>query len=153
MARWRSAFLTDNNKNAVLLTICKWFFLKPEMDCYKEEIFGPVLITMNVDTLDEVNCIVRSKLLPPPPQLDFYSPKDFKKTCQMLTSNTNWTKGIDFHVTIAVLVSKETEVVKYPGLRRTWAHDLRGYDAQSLPSVLLSNTKTGHIRLLQLTNF
>ena len=94
-------------------------FFKPEMDCYKEEIFGPVLITMNVDTLDEVNCIVRSKLLPPPPQLDFYSPKDFKKTCQMLTSNTNWTKGIDFHVTIAVLVSKETEVVKYPGLRRT----------------------------------
>lgn len=27
--------------------------VKPEMDCYKEEIFGPVLITMNVDTLDE----------------------------------------------------------------------------------------------------
>lgn len=91
------------------------------MDCYKEEIFGPVLITMNVDTLDEVNCIVRSKQLPAPspPQLDFYFPKDFTKTCQMLTSNTNWTKGIDFFVTIAVLVSKETEVVKYPGLRRT----------------------------------
>ena len=95
-------------------------FFKPEMDCYKEEIFGPVLITMNVDTLDEVNCIVRSKQLPaPPPQLDFYSPKDFTKTCQMLTSNTNWTKGIDFHVTVAVLVSKETEIVKNPGLRRT----------------------------------
>ena len=91
------------------------------MDCYKEEIFGPVLITMNVDTLDEVNCIVRSKQLtaPPPPQLDFYSPNDFTRTCQMLTSNTHWTKGIDFHLTIAVLVSKETEVVKYPGLRRT----------------------------------
>ncbi|KAM7436885.1 Methylmalonate-semialdehyde dehydrogenase [acylating] mitochondrial [Porites harrisoni] len=25
----------------------------PDMTCYKEEIFGPVLITMNVDTLDE----------------------------------------------------------------------------------------------------
>ena len=24
------------------------------MTCYKEEIFGPVLITMNVDTLDDV---------------------------------------------------------------------------------------------------
>ena len=84
------------------------------MDCYKEEIFGPVLITMNVDTLDEVQCRVRSKLLPatPPPQLAFYSPKDFTKTCLMLTSNTNWTKGIDFPVTIAILVGKETEVVK-----------------------------------------
>ena len=89
------------------------------MDCYKEEIFGPVLITMNVDTLDEVHCLVRSKLLPPPPQLDFYSPKLLTKTCVMLTGITNWTKGIGFDVTIAVLVSKETEAVKYPGLRRT----------------------------------
>lgn len=28
---------------------------QPDMTCYKEEIFGPVLITMNVDTLDEVS--------------------------------------------------------------------------------------------------
>ena len=27
--------------------------VKPEMRCYREEIFGPVLLTMNVDTLDE----------------------------------------------------------------------------------------------------
>ncbi|KAF0517023.1 Methylmalonate-semialdehyde dehydrogenase [Gigaspora margarita] len=27
--------------------------VKPHMDCYKEEIFGPVLIALNVDTLDD----------------------------------------------------------------------------------------------------
>ncbi|CAJ0585589.1 unnamed protein product, partial [Mesorhabditis spiculigera] len=27
--------------------------VKPEMECYKEEIFGPVLVVMEVDTLDE----------------------------------------------------------------------------------------------------
>ena len=27
--------------------------VKPEMQCYTEEIFGPVLVTLNVDTLDE----------------------------------------------------------------------------------------------------
>ena len=27
--------------------------VKPNMECYREEIFGPVLLTMNVDTLDE----------------------------------------------------------------------------------------------------
>eukprot|EP00800_Vazella_pourtalesii_P021670 TRINITY_DN8164_c0_g1_i1.p1 TRINITY_DN8164_c0_g1~~TRINITY_DN8164_c0_g1_i1.p1 ORF type:complete len:520 (-),score=113.19 TRINITY_DN8164_c0_g1_i1:110-1669(-) len=27
--------------------------VKPSMECYREEIFGPVLLTMNVDTLDE----------------------------------------------------------------------------------------------------
>ncbi|CAG8478051.1 9702_t:CDS:2, partial [Racocetra fulgida] len=27
--------------------------VKPHMDCYKEEIFGPVLITLNADTLDD----------------------------------------------------------------------------------------------------
>lgn len=32
----------------------------PEMTCYKEEIFGPVLITMNVDTLDDAIDIVNS---------------------------------------------------------------------------------------------
>lgn len=26
----------------------------PTMDCYKEEIFGPVLVCLEVDTLDEV---------------------------------------------------------------------------------------------------
>jgi len=27
--------------------------VKPDMDCYKEEIFGPVLVCLNTDTLDE----------------------------------------------------------------------------------------------------
>ena len=54
-------------------------FFKPEMDCYKEEIFGPVLITMNVDTLDEVNCIVRSKLLPPLPNSISVPPKTLQR--------------------------------------------------------------------------
>jgi malonate-semialdehyde dehydrogenase (acetylating)/methylmalonate-semialdehyde dehydrogenase len=27
--------------------------VKPEMKCYTEEIFGPVLVTLNVDTLDD----------------------------------------------------------------------------------------------------
>ena len=26
----------------------------PDMECYKEEIFGPVLVCVHVDTLDEV---------------------------------------------------------------------------------------------------
>jgi malonate-semialdehyde dehydrogenase (acetylating)/methylmalonate-semialdehyde dehydrogenase len=30
------------------------------MKCYKEEIFGPVLITLNVDTLDEAVELVNS---------------------------------------------------------------------------------------------
>ena len=29
--------------------------VKPDMKCYTEEIFGPVLVAMNVDTLDEVS--------------------------------------------------------------------------------------------------
>ena len=28
--------------------------VKPDMTCYTEEIFGPVLVTLNADTLDEV---------------------------------------------------------------------------------------------------
>jgi len=28
--------------------------VKPSMKCYTEEIFGPVLVTLNADTLDEV---------------------------------------------------------------------------------------------------
>ena len=30
-------------------------FLQPDMECYKEEIFGPVLIILNADTLDDVS--------------------------------------------------------------------------------------------------
>ena len=28
--------------------------VKPDMKCYTEEIFGPVLVTLNADSLDEV---------------------------------------------------------------------------------------------------
>lgn len=35
-------------------------FLQPHMRCYKEEIFGPVLICMSVDTLDEAISIINS---------------------------------------------------------------------------------------------
>ena len=28
--------------------------VKPDMTCYTEEIFGPVLVTLNADSLDEV---------------------------------------------------------------------------------------------------
>jgi len=30
------------------------------MECYKEEIFGPVLIVLNVDTLDEAIALINS---------------------------------------------------------------------------------------------
>lgn len=32
----------------------------PQMDCYKEEIFGPVLVTLNVDTLDDAIKLINS---------------------------------------------------------------------------------------------
>ena len=31
--------------------------VKTDMKCYTEEIFGPVLVTLNADTLDEV-CLI-----------------------------------------------------------------------------------------------
>ncbi|XP_065213363.1 probable methylmalonate-semialdehyde/malonate-semialdehyde dehydrogenase [acylating], mitochondrial [Planococcus citri] len=34
--------------------------VKPHMECYKEEIFGPVLICLSVDTLDEALSIINS---------------------------------------------------------------------------------------------
>ncbi|RWS22197.1 hypothetical protein B4U80_08278 [Leptotrombidium deliense] len=34
--------------------------VKPEMDCYKEEIFGPVLVTLSVDTLDDAIQLINS---------------------------------------------------------------------------------------------
>ncbi|ESO86805.1 hypothetical protein LOTGIDRAFT_194671 [Lottia gigantea] len=34
--------------------------VKPDMTCYKEEIFGPVLVSLEVDTLDEAISIVNS---------------------------------------------------------------------------------------------
>ena len=34
--------------------------VKPDMACYREEIFGPVLLTMNVDTLDEALQIINN---------------------------------------------------------------------------------------------
>lgn len=34
--------------------------LQPNMLCYKEEIFGPVLICLNVDTLDEAIAIINA---------------------------------------------------------------------------------------------
>lgn len=30
------------------------YLLQPEMKCYKEEIFGPVLLAMTADSLEEV---------------------------------------------------------------------------------------------------
>ena len=30
--------------------------VQTDMKCYTEEIFGPVLVTLNVDSLDEVCC-------------------------------------------------------------------------------------------------
>jgi malonate-semialdehyde dehydrogenase (acetylating)/methylmalonate-semialdehyde dehydrogenase len=33
---------------------------QPNMKCYKEEIFGPVLITLNVNTLDEAVELINS---------------------------------------------------------------------------------------------
>lgn len=38
--------------------------VKTDMDCYTEEIFGPVLVTLNADTLDEVRSIYANKSLP-----------------------------------------------------------------------------------------
>lgn len=35
-----------------------FFDLQPEMQCYKEEIFGPVLVVLEVDTLDEAISII-----------------------------------------------------------------------------------------------
>ena len=32
--------------------------VKPEMECYREEIFGPVLCSLEVDTLDEAIDII-----------------------------------------------------------------------------------------------
>ena len=32
----------------------------PEMTCYQEEIFGPVLVAMEVDTLDEAVNIINA---------------------------------------------------------------------------------------------
>ncbi|EDV28722.1 expressed hypothetical protein [Trichoplax adhaerens] len=32
--------------------------VKPDMECYTEEIFGPVLVTLNVDTLDEAISLI-----------------------------------------------------------------------------------------------
>ncbi|XP_054153717.1 probable methylmalonate-semialdehyde dehydrogenase [acylating], mitochondrial [Oppia nitens] len=34
--------------------------VRPDMKCYKEEIFGPVLITLNVDTIDEAIDVINS---------------------------------------------------------------------------------------------
>ncbi|RWS01997.1 hypothetical protein B4U79_08503 [Dinothrombium tinctorium] len=34
--------------------------VKPDMECYKEEIFGPVLLTLSVDTLDDAIKLVNS---------------------------------------------------------------------------------------------
>jgi malonate-semialdehyde dehydrogenase (acetylating)/methylmalonate-semialdehyde dehydrogenase len=34
--------------------------VKPNMTCYKEEIFGPVLVTLNVDTLDEAINVINN---------------------------------------------------------------------------------------------
>ena len=36
--------------------------VKPDMKCYTEEIFGPVLVAMNVDSLDEVKAMVLHSL-------------------------------------------------------------------------------------------
>ena len=36
------------------------FYLQPEMKCYTEEIFGPVLVSMEVETLDDAIKVINS---------------------------------------------------------------------------------------------
>lgn len=45
---------------SLLLLSCDYFGFQPSMKCYKEEIFGPVLVCLSVDTLDDAIALINS---------------------------------------------------------------------------------------------
>ncbi|CAG8610367.1 39672_t:CDS:10, partial [Gigaspora margarita] len=57
--------------------------VKPHMDCYKEEIFGPVLIALNVDTLDDAIGLINNN--------------PYGNGTAIFTSNGNGRSGLQFY--------------------------------------------------------